>query len=79
MTSIKYIELLVVMSSISDFHGIQGLLSPCTKKIQSLARHKSSRNGVADPGISPKLQKNRRQRIVSLGAIAGDLVRAQKV
>ena len=32
-TSIKYIELLVVMSSFSNFHGIQVLLSPNLQKM----------------------------------------------
>ncbi len=35
-------------------------------KVQNLARHKSSKNGVTDPGISPKLQVNKTQNMVKM-------------
>ena len=50
------------MSSIANSQGIQGFLSPCTKipkPHQMLILKK--KNDIADSGISPALQKNRRQ------------------
>ena len=44
--SIQYIEVLVVMISLSNLQMIQVLLSPCTKGKKKLTWHKSSKSDV---------------------------------
>ena len=63
-TSITYIELLMVMPSYANSWGIWVLLSRAQS--QKTRQILISKNGVADPCISPELQKNRRQGIVKI-------------
>ena len=61
-TSIKYIELLVVKSSFSTFHVFLLLCS----KSPMFRQTQIFKNGVTDPGISPKLQVNQGQSVVRM-------------
>ena len=61
-TSIKYIELLVVKSSFSTFHVFLLLCS----KSPTFCQTQIFKNGVTDPGISPKLQVNQEQSVVRM-------------
>ena len=60
------IKLLVVMSSFSNFQRIH--VFHRALQVKSLTRHKSSKkiNGVTNPGMSPKLQVDKRQSMVKM-------------